>query len=192
MLRGIQMHFKGSTFGAVLLALTLLSPLSRADAQPAPCYDVRVEFRGREATEIIDNVQFYRWTYRVYGTGCINRGLSNWSLELCASMVISGVSESSVDASDPANGTVTSYLSSFGQAPLSTIYILKWNFVGGNAINKVNEYDEFSFIASGNITTVNWSSKGGLTTVTGTTLGPSCAPVANQATTWGGIKSRFQ
>lgn len=191
MLRGIQIH-TASVFGAALLALFLLSPLSSATAQPVPCYDVRVEFRGREATEIIGNVQFYRWTYRVYGVGCINRGLSNWSLELCASMAISGVSEISVDASDPVNGTVTSYLSTFGQAPLSTIYILKWNFMGGNAINMPNEYDEFSFIASGNITTVNWSSKGSTTTVTGTTLGPSCAPVASQATTWGGIKSRIR
>jgi hypothetical protein len=192
MLRGIGMHITGSSFGAILMALFLSIPLSPADAQPAPCFEVRVEFRGREATEIIGNVQFYRWTYRVYGAGCINRAMGTWYLEICPSMQISGASESSVDASDLPGGTVASYLTSFGQAPLSTIHILKWDFIGGNALNKVSEYDEFSFIASGNITTVNWSAKGSPITVSGTTMGPSCAPVASQATTLGGIKSRLR
>jgi hypothetical protein len=190
MLRGILHPLRFSWSAGILLATLVISTSLPTPAAAQPCFDVRVEFRGREATTLVGNVQFYRWTYRVYGAGCINRALGTFSLESCASMVISGASESSTDASDFAGGLVSSYLSTFEQVPMSTDYRQKWDFIGGNPVNKVNEYDEFSFIASGHITTIDWTAKGAPFVITGTTLGPTCAPVANQSTTWGAIKSR--
>jgi hypothetical protein len=190
MLRGILHPLRFPIIALILTILPVLSARSVLAVEPAPCFDARIEFRGREATTLVGNVQFYRWTYRVYGQGCINRALGTVTLQSCASMQVSGISGVSVDGSDALNGLATSYVGVFEQVPMSTAYRIRWDFIAGNPVNKVNEYDEFSFIASGNITTIDWSAKGAPFVITGTTLGPSCAPVATQPTTWGAIKSR--
>jgi len=183
--------FIGFVVAVSLIASPPLVPIAAA-APPTPCFDVRVEFRGRTPTTNVGGVQFYLWTYRVYGNGCINRGFSHWTLGLCAGMEITGISSTGIDNSDPVNGTSTAYMPVRGPDPPTGLNGLKWNYVGGNQLDKANEYDEFSFIASGNIATVPWGAKGGALLLYGTTQGPTCAPVSTRSTTWGAMKTRFQ
>jgi hypothetical protein len=191
MLRATTSFYRCGLLGLVLAVLPVLPDPSFADTA-SPCFDVRVEFRGREPTENVNNVQFYRWTYRVYGNSCINRALSHWILGTCASTLLSNISTQSVDASDPPGGLVTSNVPTVGKDLTTGVpYGVKWNYVYGNRLDKLNEYDEFSFIASGPITTLAWAAMGATTVVTGTTLGPGCLPVPVQTLTWSGVKTRF-
>jgi hypothetical protein len=186
MLRDVTSRFRISL-------LTVFLPLLFAGSASAQCFDVRVEFRGRVATQNIGGVQFYSWTYRVYGNGCINRALGHWALGICPSTTVSGVSTQSIDATDAAMGMITNYLWTLGKDPPTLLpYSLKWDWVAGNQVDKLNEYDEFSFIASGPIVTINWAAKAAPFVVFGTTQGPGCAPVPTQLETWGGLKARYR
>lgn len=159
----------------------------------SPCFGVRVDYLGRTPFQNINGVQYYLWKYRVTGQGCINRGYSHWILALCASTSVSSVSTQSVDNSDPPGGTTTNFMPVLGQDPSTgTTYGLKWNYVSGNQLDKVNEYDEFSFVASGPVVTLDWAAKGGTAITTGTVQGPGCLPVPTKNTTWSSIKTRFE
>lgn len=187
-----------SVYGAVYIAFLLTAGLSLSSAPalagPTPCFDVRVEYRGREYVSTVGIVQYFRWTYRVSGQGCINRGLSHWTLQLCAEALAQsdGTSTQCVDASDAPNGTVTNYSPVRGLDPTTGITGVKWNCVAGNPVNKPNEYDDFSFIASGTVTPVTWAAKSAQIVVSGTTLGPSCAPVPVENATWSSIKATYR
>ena len=181
--------------GFVLLLLLAFGVTPReAVASNTPCFKVRVEFRGREPVRLEGNVQYYRWTYRVYGICCINRGLSHWVLGLCRDLEhqLSDISTQSTDSSDPENGTTSTYGFEFGKDPRTGLAGLKWEFRLGNQVDKPGEYDEFSFIASGNVTPINWAAKGSTIVVRGTTYGPGCSPVLTESTTWSQIKTLYR
>lgn len=158
------------------------------------CFKVRVVFRGREPVQLVDNVQYYRWTYRVYGVNCINRAMSHWVLGLCRDLEhqVSDISTQSTDSSDPEHGTTSTYGYGFGKDPTTDLSGLKWDFRFGNPVDRPCEYDEFSFVASGNVTQINWTAKGSTIVVRGTTYGPGCSPVASESATWSQIKTLFR
>jgi hypothetical protein len=174
--------------GALLTWFVVTSPPVNA---ASPCLDVRVEYRGREPVQNIGGVQFYRWTYRVYGQGCINRALSHWTLVLCASAQVLSISDICVDASDPGRGMTTNYLPVVGNDPTTGIRGVKWNFAAGNPIDRNAEWDEFSFVASGNVTEVDWAVKAGQLRLFGSTFGPTCQPVPVRNIAWGAIKAAY-
>jgi hypothetical protein len=191
------MMYRKSAIAAVLLVSLLLAPIPTtrdAAACDTCCFNVRIEYRGREAVKIVDNVQYYRWTYRVYGTNCINTAMSRWVLDMCTDKErqLSEISTQSVDSSDPSNGTTTYYQPAFGKDTATGHTGLRWVYQSGNAINKVNEYDEFSFVASGIVTQVHWAAKSSCGTVCGTTWGPGCCPVATETATWGWVKTLYR
>ncbi len=183
-----------ATYTLLLAGLGLAGLSTPALSGGTPCFDVRVEYRGREYVSTVGIVQYFRWTYRVYGQGCINKGLSHWTLQLCSEALSqsNGTSTQSVDASSPANGTITNYTPVRGLDPTTGITGMKWNFVAGNQVDKPGEYDEFSFIASGTVTPVTWAAKGSQIVVSGTTFGPSCAPVPVENATWSSIKASYR
>ena len=175
---------------ALLCLLPSMTALPRPLQAAAPCFDARVEYRGRAYVSTVGNVQFFRWTYRMYGQGCINRALSHWTIQLCADaqVLMNQTSNQCVDASDMANGPTTNYSPVRGPDPTTGLTGIKWNTAAGNPIDKAEEYDEFSFVASGNVTTVNWAAKAAQIILTGTTFGPSCLPVPVENVTWSRIK----
>lgn len=174
---------------AVMAALT--RPQSATAAGPPPCFQVSVTYLGRVPVANIGGVQYYRWSYRVCGVGCLNRGLSHWTLGLCASTLqqTSGVSSQSSDASDAGNGLTSHYLDEMGNDPPTGLSGLKWNFSGGNQLDRAGECDDFSFVATGGETAIQWAAKGGRLLATGTTIGPGCAPVPVAPKSWSSIKS---
>ena len=179
---------------AALIAAILALPALPAKAAP-PCFDVRVEYLGRTYYGLIGGVQYWTWSYKVVGETCLNRSLSHWVLGLCQnywSLAIN-ISTSSVDNSDAANGTTTTYTTAFGADPTTGQAGIKWNTATGNALDKVGEYDTFSFVSPGeeNLMGVSWAGKGASLIEHGTTIGPSCTPVPVATTTWSNIKSRF-
>ena len=186
----------------LLLSIVVLTAMLPGTPGPAyagggnstPCFDIRVDFLGRLPVQNIGGVQYYRWTYRVYGRTCINRGLSHWVLNLCSGTQhkLWGVSSQSNDITDPLGGTVSNYSYSMGPDPTTSVNGLKWDFVGGNAIDKANECDEFSFIASGQPTPTIWAAKGSTIVVSGTVIGPGCSPVPVELTSWGTVKTLFR
>ena len=189
-------HLAILTSGVALAAALLLEPgvAIASGGGSTPCFDVRVDFLGRTPAQNIGGVQYYRWTYRVYGRDCINRGLSHWVLGLCSSTQhgLSGISNQSVDNSDPSGGNTSNYAWSTGWDPTTHLSGLKWDFVSGNPINRINECDEFSFIATGQPTPTTWTAKGSTIVVSGTVLGPGCSPVPTETSTWGSVKALFR
>jgi hypothetical protein len=177
-------------------ALFLTGLLSTPRAHAQPCFDADVEYLGREFVTNIGGVNYYRWHYRASGESCINRGLSHWVLGICDVYFshITEISDLSVDSSDPAGGDSTWYSSQIGLDPTTSVSGIKWNYLNGNQIDKLGEYDDFSFISPGNenFIQVVWSGKGGSIVEYGTTIGPSCDALPTQSTTWGGLKSRFR
>jgi hypothetical protein len=191
-----KMHrHTGIAAGLFLLLFLALGMVTReAAACDTGCFHARVEYRGREPVRIVDNIQYYRWTYRVYGVNCINRALSHWILDLCSDQEhrISEISTESVDSSDLPDGTTTVYEPVFGKDPTTGHSGLKWNYKVGNAIDKNNEYDEFSFVASGNVTQVGWAAKGSTIVVCGITWGPGCCPLPTETVTWSTLKTLYR
>ena len=175
-------------------ALVFVSLLSPSLSQAQPCFDADVEYLGRDFVTTIGGVNYYRWHYRVTGENCINRGLSHWTLGICDVYFshISEISTLSVDSSDPADGDSTWYQPEVGFDAATSISGIKWNHVSGNQIDKLGEYDDFSFISPGNenFIQVVWSGKGGSGTEYGTTIGPSCDALPVQPSTWGAVKAR--
>jgi hypothetical protein len=150
-----------------------------------------VTYVGRVPVANIGGVQYYRWSYRVCGLGCTNRALSHWTLGLCASTLqqTSSITTQSIDPSDPANGMTANYQYEMGNDPPTGIAGLKWNFSGGNALDRAGECDEFSFVATGGETSIPWAAKGGRLVARGTTIGPGCAPVPVATRSWSSIKA---
>ncbi len=180
-----------------LLALFFM-PLPALAAPATPCFKVTVQYTGRDYSFTKDGMAYYVWHYRVTGAACINRGLSHWVLDLCPELYekVGTVSTQGVDNSAP-GGTVTNYRYGIGKDPTTGIAGLKWDYVSGNAINVAGEYDDFSFVAPGNVGSVNWSAKGSTIVDSGQTQGPVCGgpiflPVPTDLTTWGTIKARFR
>lgn len=181
--------------GATLLATpTVTGATGDHNGNNTGCFHVRVEFVGRVPVQNIGGVQYYRWSYRVYGDGCINRGLSHWVLGLCGDTQkgLTQVSTRSVDNTDPTGGQMSHYTYVLGKDPTTNVNGIKWNFVCGNQINKVSECDEFSFVATGEPTPMTWAAKGARIVVTGTVPGPGCSPVPTEQVTWGQVKSLFR
>lgn len=178
-----------------LLALFFMPSAGFAAPAP-PCFDVDVQYMGREFAFSKDGLSHYEWHYRVTGRTCINRGLSHWVLDLCPDLYskLSAVSLQSVDNS-AAGGTVASYRYGTGNDPTTGISGLKWDFISGNAINVAGEYDDFSFISPGDVGSVRWSSRGSTILDYGTTMGPTCGvaftPVPTDRMSWSRIKVRF-
>ncbi|MDZ4803617.1 MAG: hypothetical protein SGI90_01985 [Candidatus Eisenbacteria bacterium] len=179
---------------AALIGAALLISANPAKAAE-PCFDVRVEYLGRTYYGLISGVQYWTWNYKVIGETCINRGLSHWVLGLCQNYwgSVFNISTSSVDSSDPANGTTSTYTTAVGVDPPTGQSGVKWNSGGGNQLDKANEYDTFSFVSPGqeNLMGVSWAAKGATLIEHGTTIGPSCTPVPVATTTWTNVKSRF-
>jgi hypothetical protein len=178
---------------AFLLTVGALAPaVSRAQS---PCLDVTIEYLGRDFVQNIGGIDYFQWNYKVTGDGCINRGLSHWTLEICQNYwdLISGLSDLSVDNSDAADGDSTWYAGEVGIDPTTGVSGIKWNAAGGNQLDKVGETDTFSFISPGNenYIIVTWAGKSGNQTEFGSTIGPSCDPLPVESATWGAIKSRF-
>jgi hypothetical protein len=168
-----------------------LAPRAAEAAGPPPCFQTSVTYLGRIPVANIGGVQFYRWSYRVCGLGCTNRALSHWTLGLCASTLqqTSGVTTQSSDATDVLNGLTASYLYEMGNDPTTGLFGLKWNFAGGNPVDRALECDEFSFVATGGETVLHWATKGARLVATGTTIGPGCAPVPVAPKSWSSIKT---
>ena len=186
----MKSHLLRLAVGAILC----LAAPAVARAQ-SPCFDVSVQYLGRDFVQNIGGIDYYRWNYRVTGEGCINRGLSHWTLEICQNYwdLVSELSELSVDGSDPADGDSTFYMPEIGNDPTTGVAGIKWNVAGGNQIDKAGEYDDFSFVSPGNenYIIVAWAGKAGGQTEYGSTIGPSCDPLPVLHSTWGTIKSRF-
>jgi len=179
---------------AAALLTILAGPASAAPNTPRGCFEVRVDYLGRVPVANINNVQYYRWSYRVTGMGCISRGLNSWTLGLCA-QTLSGLSQISLqsgDNSEPGDGVLTTYTTKVGRDQLTNMFGLKWNFESGNPVDAVGECDDFSFVASGAVTPIAWGAKGANFIATGTTFGPSCAPVPVQESSWGAVKALFR
>jgi len=178
-----------------VLVLSALAPAPRT-ASAADCFDVRVDYQGRDFLGFTGGVAYYRWHYRVVGEGCDAKTLSHWVLQLCQNYWpnVSEVSTLSVDSSQPANGDSTWYTYALGTDPTTGVAGLKWNTDHGNAIDSANEYDDFSFISPGSedLILVGWGSKAGQITEFGTTTGPSCTPLPALHETWGRVKSRYR
>ena len=180
---------------AALIGAALLVPVQSANAGPTPCFDVRVEYLGRIYYGNIGGIQYWTWNYKVIGETCLNRGLGHWVLGLCQNYWggTSNISTSSIDNSDPANGTTTTFTTVFGVDPTTGQSGLKWSFATGNQIDKADEYDTFSFVSPGQeyLMGVTWAAKGSTLIEHGMTIGPSCSPVPVATTTWSNVKSRF-
>jgi len=180
--------------GTALVAAALLVPTRPALAAD-PCFDVRVEYLGRTYYGNIGGVQYWTWNYKVIGETCLNRGLSHWVLGLCQNYwaLVRNISTTSTDNSDPPEGTLTTYTTAIGLDPTTAESGIKWNSASGNQLNKVNEYDTFSFVSPGeeNLMGVAWAAKGATLVEHGTTIGPSCSPVPVETTTWTKVKARF-
>ena len=176
-----------------LMALAAL-PSGVGASNKTACFDVRIDYLGRVPVQNISGVQFYRWSYRVTGMNCINRGTSHWTLGLCTQtqQSLSQISQQCTDNADIPDGLITNYQSVIGNDPTTGVAGLKWNFMSGNQINKAGEWDEFSFVASGIETSVGWAAKGGQIVTSGNTIGPGCAPVSTEGTSWGAIKALFR
>lgn len=173
-------------------AATLLAPEARAQA----CFDANIQYLGRTFVTNIAGVNYYKWEYRLTGTGCINRALSHWTLGLCQDFwpLVTGYSTESIDNSDLPDGTTTNYSNvQIGDDPTTGVAGIKWNYVSGNELNKVGEYDDFWFISPGDEVAMDvvWAGKGGQAVDYGTTTGPGCKPVPVEQSTWSGLKSRF-
>lgn len=173
-------------------ALVLAPNAARAQA----CFEANVQYLGRTFVTNIAGVNYYKWEYRVTGTGCINRALSHWTLALCADFwtLVTSYSTESVDNSDLPDGTTTDYSNvEIGNDPTTGVGGIKWNYVSGNELNKVNEYDDFWFISPGDEVAMDvvWAGKGGQALDYGTTTGPGCKPVPVEKSSWSGLKSRF-
>jgi len=180
---------------ACLSLLALATIPTGADAgNNTACFDVRIDYLGRAPVQNVSGVQYYRWSYRVTGMTCINRGLSHWVIGLCTQtqQSLAQISEQSSDNADFQGGILARYRSVTGNDPTTGVAGLKWDFVNGNPINRYGEWDEFSFVASGNETVVAWAAKGARIIDTGTTIGPACAPVPVEGKSWGGIKALFR
>ncbi|TPW08658.1 MAG: hypothetical protein FD129_2401, partial [bacterium] len=158
------------------------------------CFDTRIDYLGRVPVANVGGVQYYRWSYRVTGMNCINRGLSHVVLTLCTETLqsLSQVSQQCNDPSDIPGGLLTTYQSAIGYDPTTGVSGLKWNFASGNQVNKAGEWDEFSFVASGQETTILWGAKAAQIVLHGTTIGPACAPVPVETKSWGAIKALFR
>lgn len=192
------MH-RNRAIAAVLFGIILLTSwitVREAAACDTCCFKVYVEFRGRTPVAIINNIQYYRWTYRVYGTGCINSPMSSgyWVLDMCSEKAqdLREISTQSVDSSDPSHGTTTVYEPIFGRDRATNHTGLKWMYRTGNPIDRPGEYDEFSFVASGNVTQVGWVAHGQCANVCGCTWGPGCGSVATEQVTWSAVKSMYR
>ena len=183
---------------ACLAALLLTGALALGppQARAADCFDIRVEYRGRDFIGFIAGIAHYRWYYRVVGEGCDQKRLSHWVIELCSNYWsrVSEVSTLSVDSSQPANGDSTWYTYALGTDPTTGVSGLKWNTDHGNAIDSVNEYDDFSFISPGSedLITVGWGSKAGQIYEFATTTGPSCSPSPTTSTSWGHVRRIYR
>ncbi|MDZ4804496.1 MAG: hypothetical protein SGI90_06530 [Candidatus Eisenbacteria bacterium] len=178
-----------------LIVTVALPRLAGADGtNNMACFDIRVDYLGRVPVQNVSGVQYYRWSYKVTGTNCINRGLSHWTLALCTQTTqsLSQISQQSSDNTNIGGGLMSTYHSEVGKDLTTGISGLKWDFVGGNAINMDGECDEFSFVASGTETSVAWAAKGARIVVSGTTMGPACAPVPVEGKSWSSIKALFR
>lgn len=179
----------------LIAALLFTTPLVAQAAPPTPCYDVDIQFLGRTVHHVASGVTFYTWNYRVTGQTCINRAMSHWVLEVCPAYQnqITNISTLSVDHSDPAGGDSTTFSTALGNDPTTGVNGLKWNYATGNQLDKVNEYDDFSFVAPGSPTLMNvaWGSKGATIVEHGTVVGPACGPLPVQALSWGALKARY-
>ncbi len=179
---------------SILLLLGVL--VVGAPARAADCFDVRVDYMGRDYLGAIAGIGYYRWHYRVTGETCDSKTLSHWVLQLCQNYWpnVSEVSTLSVDSSDLPDGTDTYYTYSIGVDPTTGIAGIKWNSDHGNILDKANEYDDFSFVSPGSeeLVTVAWGSKAGQILEFGNTIGPSCNPVGIEHRTWGSIKTMYR
>lgn len=191
----MKLHLRRSGLFLVLLGSILLPAVPGQAGPPTPCFDVGVQYTGRDFLYNSYGINYYRWHYRVTGETCINRALSHWVLNICEDYwsSISQISTLSVDSSDPAAGDSTFYSPTIGQDPTTGVDGIKWNTAGGNILDKAGEYDDFSFVSPGNenFITVTWAAKGGTLIDLGTTIGPSCDPLPVEDVTWSGIKTRF-
>jgi hypothetical protein len=180
-------------FAALSLLAALLLP-APSQALPPPCLDVNVEYLGRTLVANIGGVDYYRWCYRVTGQGCLNRGLSHITLELCQDFWddVLEYSTQTADESDMPNGTTTDYVIEIGNDLTTGVGGIKWEFSGGNPLDLVGEYDTFCFVSTGEERIANWASKGGQAQDSGTTIGPSCQPVPVRPSTWSSLKARFR
>ena len=184
----------GSLAAAALLTVVLAVPANAVPDEPRGCFEVRVDYLGRVPVSNVNGVQLYRWNYRVTGMGCISRKLGHWTLGLCAQTLqsLSQVSLLSGDNSDPVGGAMTTYKTKVGKDISTNLSGLEWAYQSGNAVDKLGECDDFSFVASGAVTPIAWGAKAGTFVVTGTTFGPACAPVPVEATSWGAVKALFR
>lgn len=181
--------------GIPLLLLGVLAPPPRP-AVAADCFDVRVDYMGRDFVGFVNGTAFYRWHYRVVGEGCISKAMSHWALQVCQNYwsQISEVTTHCVDSSDPANGVDTYYNYAIGTDPTTGISGLKWNTDHGNVLDSPGEYDDFSFISPGseNLVVVEWGSKSGQILEFGTTTGPSCDPLPAERPSWGHLRTLYR
>jgi hypothetical protein len=190
------MRFRYRLFAPVAaLLLGAFVPAARP-AHAADCFDIRVDYQGRDFLGFTGGVAYYRWHYRVVGETCNAKRLSHWVLELCQNYWpnVSEVSTLSVDSSQPADGDSTWYTYALGTDPTTGVSGLKWNTDHGNALDTAAEYDDFSFISPGSedLIVVGWGSKAGQIVEYGTTIGPSCTPLPALRETWGRVKSRYR
>jgi hypothetical protein len=179
--------------GAVLLGSGAPAP---KPAAAADCFDVTVDYQGRDFLGFIGGVAYYRWHYRVTGATCDSKTLSHWVLQVCSNYWpnVSQVSTLSVDASQHANGDSTWYTYALGTDPTTGVSGLKWNTDHGNVLDATGEYDDFSFVSPGSedLITVAWGSKAGQIFDYGTTVGPSCTPTDALHRTWGTLKTIYR
>jgi hypothetical protein len=165
-------------------------------AAAAGCFDVKVDYLGRDFIGLTLGIPYYRWHYRVTGEGCDDKQMSHWVIQLCENYWpnVSQVSTLSVDASQPANGDSTWYTYAIGTDPTTGVSGVKWNTDHGNALDATGEYDDFSFISPGSedLVVVGWGSKAGQIIEYGTTVGPSCTPTPAQRQSWAGVKMLYR
>jgi hypothetical protein len=191
----MAMLFSRRTWLAAVALLTIPAvPAISAPKEPGGCFDVRVDYLGRTPVANVKGVQYYRWSYRVTGTGCVTRSMDHFTLGLCAQTQqgLSQISLQSSDDTDAVGGIFTSYRAKIGKDGTTRLSGVKWDFQTGNPVDAVGECDDFSFVASGAVTPISWGAKASNFIVTGTTYGPACAPVAVAPSTWGAVKALFR
>ena len=174
-----------------LMALLLSGPFATTAVAVPPCFDIRVDYLGRVPVGNVNGVQYYRWTYRVTGANCINRRMQHFTMSLCTStqQSLSQISLQCTDNADPVGGLTSNYQPAVGLDGTTGLNGVRWNFLSGNPIDQIGEWDEFSFVASGLPAPVSWAGRSGPITIQGSTIGPACAPVPVESSSWSSIKS---
>lgn len=194
----MRFYTPASRTAVACLAFILLGTTGGGDAiatPPPPCHEIEITYQGREYAYKKQGVTYYRWYYTVTADSCITRAVSHWTIEFCGDWVnfVSAVSTRSVDASDLDGGDTAIYNYEIGYDPTTGLTGLKWEHAGGNELDRVGEYDRFSFICPGTATSespLEWASKGGQLVDGGKVVGPGCfPPVSTDKITWGRLKA---